>query len=69
MENTRPTIKELLKKHGELRILTDKGRFSLIKSNGHFFYSFNKLTVGISDNKLDWIISQIPSGISIIGWE
>lgn len=64
-----PDIRALLAKHGEVRIQTKNGKFSLIKNDGCFYYCINGLQVEISERKLDGIISRVPSGTGLIGWE
>ncbi len=65
LENNKPSIKELLDKHGEVRVSRE---FKLIKNDGRYFFSVNGCCVGISEQYLLDIIGRIPSNTVIDGW-
>jgi hypothetical protein len=62
----KPDIRKLLTEHGEVSLLVKDGIFNLLKNNGRFFYQVNGCTVGISEEKLDGIISRIPQDIRVL---
>jgi hypothetical protein len=69
MLNETPDIKELLDKNGEVKLKAKAGKFSLIKNDGHFYYSVNGFMVGISGQKLDELLKMLPPNVGIIGLE